>query len=120
MLYIFELILVMVNLTMAFHHWNLIDSGKKIYHGLWGGLYLIIAGCLAYCGKSWELMAISLFLRKIVFDLSLNHFRDLPVFYVSTKTTSLIDQLHNKLFGKSSEIYMTIYFIIVVYLNFKL
>lgn len=120
MIYILEILLIVFNITMAWHHYQLIADGKRIYHGLWGSYYIAFAVLVAFVGKSWVLMILSLPLRKVVFDLSLNLFRGLPLFYVSTKTTSLIDKAHNYIFGKNSEVYMAFYFIIIIALNFFL
>ena len=120
MIYILEILLLVVNVTMAWHHSQLIGDGKKIYHGVWGSAYILFAGLVAFIGKSWVLLALSLPLRKVVFDLSLNYFRELPLFYVSTKTTSLLDKIHNYIFGKNSEAYMAFYLLLVIALNFFL
>jgi len=120
MMYVLEILLIAFNVTMAWHHAQLIADGKRIYHGWWGLAYVAFAILVSFIGKSWVLMILSLPLRKVVFDLSLNLFRGLPLFYVSTKTTSLIDKAHNYLFGKNSEAYMTFYFIIIIALNFLL
>lgn len=120
MIYILEILLIVFNITMAWHHSQLIADGKRIYHGWWGLAYVAFAVLVAFVGKSWMLMILSLPLRKVVFDLSLNLFRGLPLFYVSTKTTSLIDKAHNYIFGKNSEVYMAFYLIIIIVLNFFL
>lgn len=117
MIYIIEILIIAINVTMAWHHSNLIADEKKIYHGWWGLAYFVFVCFAAWLGKSWVLLALSFPLRKVVFDLSLNLFRGLPLFYVSTKTTSLIDQLHNYIFGKKSEYYMFFYVVIIVILN---
>jgi hypothetical protein len=117
MIYLFEAVLLGGNIWMAWYHSRLIKAEKKIYHGLWGAAYLAVAVWLSLWLHSWVLFALSLFIRKVFFDLSLNMFRGLPLFYVSTETTSLIDKLHYKLFGKKSEIYMGIYFLVIIILN---
>jgi hypothetical protein len=117
MIYLFEILLFAANLTMAAYHAKLIKAEKKIYHGLWGAAYLAVAGWLSLWLHSWALFVLSIFIRKVFFDLSLNVFRGLPLFYVSTETSSLIDKLHYKLFGKKSEIYMGIYLLVIVILN---
>jgi len=117
MIYLFQLILVAVNIAMAAYHAKLIKAEKKINHPLWGALYLIFATLLSWAIHDWTLFILSLFIRKVFFDLSLNLFRELPLFYVSTETTSIIDKLHYKLFGKKSEIYMGIYMLVIIVLN---
>jgi len=117
LIYLFEILLAGINVWMAWYHSRLIKAGKKINHGLWGGAYLMAATLLSWLIHDWWLVVLSLFIRKVVFDLSLNLFRELPLFYVSTETTSIIDKIHYKLFGKKSEIYMGIYMLVIIVLN---
>lgn len=109
-----EILLIIANIGMAAYHAYLIREGKRIKHGAWGALYMGIAGACAYFTRSWEVMVCALFVRKVFFDLSLNLFRDLPLFYVSKSTTSLIDRFHNKIFGRDSRIYMAIYLAVCI------
>lgn len=120
MIYIAEIILLAVNISMAAYHASLIKDEKKINHALWGGIYLVTAGLFSFFNHSWTLLVLSLFIRKVFFDLSLNLFLGRQLFYVSTETTSVIDKIHYKLFGKNSEIYMGIYLAVIVFLNFLL
>ena len=129
MIYIAEILLILVNLSMAWHHANLIKEGKRIHHGLWGGAYLLLAGVLSYYNQSIWLFMVSLFLRKLVFDLSLNVFRKLPLFYVTPematvkglrdaiKKGKLIDWIHYKAFGVRSEVYMAFYLLKIIFTN---
>ena len=110
------LLFFLANVLMAWYHSTLIKKCIKIRHGLWGGSYLVSVGLVSYFGNSWELAACLLFLRKWSFDISLNLFRDLPMFYVSKKPASIIDKAHNYLFGKRSEVYMAVYFIATIIL----
>ena len=110
------LIFFIVNILMAFYHSTLIKKSIKIRHGLWGGAYLVAVGLVSFFGNSWELAVCLLALRKWSFDISLNLFRDLPTFYVSKKPASIIDKVHNYLFGKRSEVYMAVYFVVTVML----
>lgn len=118
MIYVAEIFLLLCNLAMAAYHAKLIKNGKPIKHGLWGGGYLAVAVAVSIWQQSWILFVCSLLIRKVFFDLALNFFRGLPLFYVSSSTTSILDKLHNKVFGKRSEIYMAIYFIAIIILNF--
>lgn len=114
MIYLFQLFLVAGNIWMAYFHSTLIKAEKKIQHGLWGAAYLAVAVWLSLWLHSWVLFALSLFIRKVFFDLPLSLFRGLPLFYVSTVTTSIIDKMHYRIFGKRSEIYMGIYLLLIV------
>ena len=117
MIYILQIVLAGINISMAAYHAKLIKSEKKINHGLWAAGYLAVAVWLSLWVHSWWLMILSLFIRKVVFDLSLNLFLKRQLFFVSTETTSLIDKWHYKLFGKRSEIYMSIYCIVIIVIN---
>ncbi len=117
MVYVAEILMLLLNVAMAWHHSSLIKEGRPIKHGWWGLLYFGIAFPICFYYKSVLLFVCFLFIRKIFFDISLNLFRELPTFYVSKSTTSLIDRLHNKLFGYSSEVYMLIYLGLLITLN---
>lgn len=120
MTYLAEIFLVLGNIVMAWWHSKLIAKGITPKHGLWGLSYLAVAGLLAFLTHSWLLLVASLLIRKVVFDVSLNLFRGLPTFYVSSSSTSIIDDIHNGLFGKRSEVYLTLYAVGIVVINFFL
>lgn len=128
MTYIGELILIAVNILMAWYHADLIKDDKKIRHGLWGFLYIVLAAVMSYLNSSVWLFITALYLRKVVFDISLNLFRDLPVFYISpelknmsfrqaVRKASIIDWIHYRLFKDRSEVYVIIYFLKLIFLN---
>lgn len=118
MIAIGEILLVLVNIAMAWWHSELIKDGKPIKHGLWGGLYLVLSGVFAFLNHSVLLFVLALFIRKVVFDLALNIFRgEVSLFYVSKNPKSIIDRIHLKLFGVNSELYMVIYFLIIIVIN---
>ena len=119
MIYLFEILLVIINVFMAWYHATLIEAHRPILHGVWGGAYLFILGMLSI-KFGWLFTFCGLLNRKVFFDLSLNLFRGLPIFYVSSSTTSILDKLHNKIFGTDSRIYMTIYLVILIALQFFL
>lgn len=103
--------LIIINVVMAAYHASLINQGRPIKHGWWGAGYLALAVLLSLLNNSWLLFVDLLLIRKVFFDLSLNLFRGKPLFYVSSTTTSIIDRVHNKIFGNRSEIYMIVYLI---------
>ena len=117
MIYVAEILVLLLNVAMAWHHASLIKEGRPIKHGWWGLLYFAVAFPICFYYKSVLLFVCLYLIRKIFFDVSLNLFRELPTFYVSRTTTSLIDKLHNKVFGYSSEVYMFVYLIILTSLN---
>lgn len=117
MIIIAEIIFLIANIAMADYHAKLLKEDKKILHGLWGAGYLAFAGLLSFLNHSWLLFLCSLLIRKVVFDLSLNLFRGLPLFYVSKEPKSIIDKLHWKYFKFHSEYYMTAYLFITIILN---
>ena len=117
MILIAEIIFIGANLSMAGWHSFLIKEGRSIKHGYWAAVYLLFAGLVSYFNNSLLLFICALLIRKVVFDLLLNLFLKRQLFYVSTETTSIIDKLHYKLFGKKSEIYMSIYFAAIIIIN---
>jgi hypothetical protein len=117
MLILIQIAFVLINIWMAKHHANLISDDRPIKHGWWGLLYLFLAGVVSIYEKSIPLFIFLLLGRKIVFDISLNLFRGLPTFYVSKTTTSIVDKIHNLIFGNKSEYYMFFYLILLLTLN---
>lgn len=101
---------------MAWLHAGIIKDGKRINHLAWGAAYLVFVIVFSSI-ISWWLFPCLLLIRKISFDLSLNLMRGLPLFYVSAKPESVIDRFHNSIFGARSEVYMAIYFLILIAIN---
>lgn len=121
MIYASEILLLGINLLMALRHAHIIEVEHKTpKHGWWGLLYVSITAILCLLFHSWVLALCAALLRKVSFDLALNLFRGKPLFYVSGSTTSIIDKFHNKIFGKRSELYMAIYAVALIFLNFYL
>lgn len=90
-----------------------IASDKKIYHGLNGFLHCgagVIIGWLS----GWQNGVALLFLTRVVFDVSLNAFRGLPLDYIPSKPISLIDRLEAKIWGKNGYTPKIVYLIISV------
>lgn len=114
MIYISEILLLAANIIMAYHHADLIKDGLKIKHGWWGLSYLAFAGLLSLLHGSWLLFIVSLPIRKVFFDLSLNYFRGLSLWYQSTQTTSIIDKLHS---GINPKVYLSVYTASIIVIN---
>lgn len=117
--YLSQVFLIAFNIWMARYHSRLLKKDKKIKHGIWGGLYLLLAGGLSLCFGWWFFLS-TLLLRKFLFDTSLNLYNGRGLFFVSHETTSIIDSIHFKLFGIHSEIYQTVYFMMWVVLMIKI
>ena len=117
-IYISQAFLIAFNIWMARYHSRLLKKDKKIKHGLWGGLYLLVACGLSLCFGWWFFLS-TLLLRKFLFDTSLNLYNGRGLFFVSQETTSIIDRIHFKLFGIHSEIYQIVYFMMWVVLMIK-
>lgn len=110
---------------------------SKIKHGWWAWLYYGIAAVLsglwfARSGsvrQAAELFLCSAVVRKFFFDTALNVFRFgwRELFYVTPEVWHIsgfqdairkgktFDWLHYKIFGKNSQIYMTLYFLICLF-----
>lgn len=113
-----ELLFVLVNIAMAYYHCLLIKQNRIIQHGWWTLGYGLACGIVLILTWNWILFFCLILIRKVVFDISLNLFRGLPVFHISRETKSLIDQLHNAFFGGYAIIYQSVYFVAIVVLNF--
>ncbi len=128
---VIQVLFILANISMAIHHANLINSGKKVLHGLWAAIYIAFAVVLSYsCGEFW-LLFIALMIRKVVFDAALNVLRNLPVFYVTPEIKGisfwqalwrgkLNDWLHYKVFGERNEVYVLLYATVIIFINVKL
>lgn len=107
-------LVVAYNIATAWWHSRLIKQHRRIYHGWWAAAYFLLIGALCIFYNSGWLAIFSLFIRKPLFDVSLNIFRELPLFYVSSDPDSIIDDIHYSLFEKRSEIYLFVYFFIAL------
>ena len=107
-IYISQAFLIAFNIWMARYHSRLLKRDKKIKHGLWGGLYLAVAGGLSLCFGWWFFLS-TMLLRKFLFDTALNLYNGRAIFFVSKETTSIIDRVHYWAFGIHSEIYQVAY-----------
>ena len=117
MIILSELALIGINVWMAWYHAELIKEDKRVRHALWGGAYAFLSVYMAWALESWWFLGIAFCLRKLVFDSALNLYRGLPLFHVSTTTTSIIDRLHYKVFKEKSEIYQALYLIKLIVMN---
>lgn len=124
MIALIQIALVFANIAMAYHHSRIIANHRKVKHWFWGGLYLLTAATLTIAFHSWVFFACACLGRKVFFDLSLNYFRDKPLFYVSDAPAgkslcycldhdiSIGDWAHYQLFQKRAEIYYIIYLLL--------
>lgn len=74
-----------------------IQDGKKIKHGLNGLLHASAAG-IGWIFWGWPVAVIILCNTRVVFDISLNLFRGLPVDYVPAKPLSIVDKIEKWMF----------------------
>lgn len=99
-LFINYIAFIALNIAMAWYHARLIKEDKRIRHGLWAAGYLVAVGIFCLLFTWWYFPAL-VFLRGVVFSPALNLFRQLPIDYISTSTTSVTDWLENLVFGDS-------------------
>jgi hypothetical protein len=108
MKYLAEFIVVIpVNVAMAWWHARLIKEGRPILHGLWGLLYAVLIGIAIWL--LWP--AVSLLhsvvafalacacARLPVFSIILNCLRGERWYYVPVKPKSILDRFSKWLFG---------------------
>lgn len=109
MKYLAEFIVILpVNILMAWWHSRLIKKERVIRHDLWALVYVASIAAGVYLVRQDLTMLhqvlvfglACLFGRLAVFPIALNLWRGLGVDYVSTGTTSTVDKLEYRLFGK--------------------
>ena len=93
-----------------------IEDGKKIRHGLNGAMHLLFAS-LGWYLYAWPVFILILCNTNIIFTISLNLYRDLPLNYTSKTTTSIIDQIENKLFNGDFYVSKLVYLLISIVCN---
>lgn len=117
MFFLSEIILFVLNVVIAEWHCHLKDANIKYSKDLYVIGYIGITFCLCAIEKSLLLLPASLLIHKLVYDTAYNLFRGLPLFFVSTSPTSFIDRIHFYFLGKNSEIYLIIYFLLILTIN---
>ena len=134
---VLQILLIAVNIAMAWLHDRKIAKHKRIKHFIGGWSYFILVSAASlyflldgdvvtkhHIEVSVIFFLCSLLQRKVVFDCALSLFRDLPLFYVSHEPRgkslwealdndiSIIDWVHYKLFGTRSEVYVIVYLLL--------
>lgn len=117
MFYLSEIILLIVNVLMAEWHCHLKGGNIRYSKDIYVIGYIGLTFCLMAITKSMVLFPASILIHKLAYDTAYNIFRGLPLFFVSTSPTSFIDRIHLYFFGKYSEIYLIIYFLLVLTIN---
>ena len=128
MKYLAEFILVFpVNIGMAWWHSRLINGESMIKHGWWASLYASLIAIAAYLVMNelpqWHLLAFvaaCLAGRLPVFNISLNLFRRLKWDYMSPTSTSIVDKITLRLFGRNARVLWAVLIAIAITLNFFL
>lgn len=106
------------NILNAYHDSKRIKADKRIYHGLNGLAYagfVVLSYFLFHAGYR-EIISL-LLIRKLVFDLALNLFRDKPLFYSSSKSGSIIDRWTLKIVGNNMVLFYAVLTAAIIILN---
>ncbi len=110
-----QLLYTLFCIGLAYDNSLRIKKGKKISHNLNGALHLVIASLAVW---AWGLFGIVfLFIGAVVFDVALNLWRNLGIFYTPLKPESLVDRLERKVFGTREALMKGIYLGIIIGLN---
>jgi hypothetical protein len=106
MIFLFLYILVLpVNLAVAWWHKRLIKDDRPIVHGLWAALYAVLIAVAAWLLPGMSIGKIAAFAlaascgRLAIFAPALNLMRGLSLTYISKTSTSIIDKMEVRLFG---------------------
>jgi len=85
-----------------------IEAGKKINHAVNGSIHLS-AAFLMLILSGWEDAISLLLLARVVFDMSLNSFRELSLDYVSPSPKSFADRVEKAVFKSNGLLPKIIY-----------
>ncbi len=92
-----------------------IKAEKRIYHG-WNGLLHLAAAGLIFYFFGWKYGVATLFVTRLIFDTSLNLFRDLPIDYVPVAPKSIVDKVEKFIFKSNGLLPKILYLLIIVIL----
>lgn len=101
---------------LAWINAKLIAKGRRIYHGLNGGLHLVVAGLFLYYAGAVSAIT-ALLVARVAFDWSLNLFRGLPIDYVPKKPKSWVDKIEKVVFLENGILPKIIYIFFIIMLN---
>lgn len=125
MIWLSEGLLILIWVSMAYWHFQLIKNERPIKHGWWAALSgAMIAAATAWTWPllhGWNHVSYALAQgcsRAVVFNVCLNLFRGDPWNHTSTTTTSIIDQLEYRLFGQRAWIVEIVLAVIFLFINF--
>lgn len=90
------IIFFLYNVANAHFDADRIKAGKRIYHGINGAAYIALLCLTYYLFKDPYMISALLVERALVFNISLNLYRGLPVDYKPLKPKSIVDKVVNK------------------------
>lgn len=127
MIYLAEMVLILpVNIAMAWWHARLIRQNRPIRHGAWSAIFFLLVGVTAWwrwpalrnVGTATVFAVACACGRQIVFNISLNFFRGLAWDYSSHTSTSIIDRIERRLFGARMWMAEAVALIVFIILQF--
>lgn len=95
---------VVVNILLALYDAKRIGKGKKISHALNGAIYLALVAGAVWFNRDYFLAGALLVMRLIVFNISLNLFRDFRWNYIPQKPAAVTDKIARAIFGRNSSL----------------
>ena len=113
---VFEILYLAFTILFAAINAMWIKEGKHINHTINGLIHLAAAVTAAFV---WWIPAFVIILcnANVIFSISLNIFRGLPINYVSLNPESIIDKVERKIFGSDFYTPKIVYLIISLSLN---
>lgn len=114
------LIMLLANLAWGFFNSLITQKGYKTFHGWSAAIYMVLCIPILFYTLNWLnkglLISSFLMLHACVFPIFYNYMRNLPVFNLSTTTTSIFDRFQVWIGLKSSVLFNISAFIISVIL----
>jgi hypothetical protein len=91
------ILFIAFNMILAYFDASKINQNTRIYHGINGLVYTILLALAYVLTKDWLIVTGLTILRVPVFNTALNYFRGSELTHLSSTTTSIIDQLTNRI-----------------------
>ncbi len=112
-------IFIFINLLLALIDSRLIGKKRKILHGFNALAYIGMLAIPYFSFHNYWLIAVLLFERLLIFNISLSLFRGLNWAYISPDPNAITDKIAKKIFSKNGKVMYSVYFLIFIAITIK-
>lgn len=114
---VYEILYALICVVFAKINANWIKEGKTIKH-LYNGVLHIFFAVIGGIVWAWPVSAIILCNTRVIFDVSLNLFRGLPIDYIPMKAASIVDRAERAVFKTNGYLPKIIYILLSIVFHF--